>query len=75
MNSRMLHAIGSPSMERLGAAPHSKELRQIASNDTRPLGFGRLRISLVQCACLRLNRLSATHCVACGRGVVGKRPC
>lgn len=66
MKGNLLRTIGSPSMERLGAAPNSEEMRGMSEDRTTPHEIGRVRVSLWQCACLRWGRASETECDRCG---------
>jgi hypothetical protein len=72
MKNSFLAQVGSISMERLGAAPHSGEVRGMAEGYAEPREIGRRRMNMTQCFCLRWNRLSATHCAACGRNLEAK---
>lgn len=68
MRSDMLRAIGSPNYERVGAAPHSAELRGMSSDSTTLTEIGRRRLSLWQCSvCLRWSRQVVATCDGCGR--------
>jgi hypothetical protein len=67
MRPDMLARIGSPNIERIGAALHSAELRHMAQDRTEPREIGHRRINLWQCLCLRWNRRYIVVCEACGR--------
>jgi hypothetical protein len=68
MNRSLLAAIGSPNYERLGAAPHSVELRSVGQDGTALHEIGRRRLSLWQCfICLRWSRQTVETCDGCGR--------
>lgn len=55
-------------MERLGAAPNSEEMRQIAPGHPESQGVGRNRLSLRQCPnCLCATPLTSKVCPRCSK--------
>ena len=68
MKGNMLRAIGSPNYERLGSAPNSAEMRQIADGHAERQEDGRRILNLRQClGCLAWGPLPAGLCGRCGR--------
>lgn len=70
MRVNLLAIVGAISYERVGVAPHSVEMHQIADGYAEPQEIGRKRMNLVQCPnCLRWNPLKVLSCTNCGKQV------
>jgi ribosomal protein L40E len=70
MRPEYLARFGSVNMERLGAAPHSPELREMGEGFAEPREIGRRVLNMKQCGeCLAWSPRRALTCTRCGREV------